>query len=140
MEKLKTYLRQILYRMKHDWFHYENILLIVCFVLCLGWTYGSIEAMSRNWTLSEILSEKEHELAVLEIEVETAQLENQYYSSEEYAELSARAKLNKKLPGETLIYLPENSEYAKEKHRKTTEKVEKERSNLSEWLTFLFGI
>lgn len=137
---MKTCLRQIIYRAKHDWFRYENILLIVCLVLCLSWTYGSIEAMSRNWTLSKILSDKEYELKVLEIEVGTTELENQYYSSEEYAELSARAKLNKKLPGETLVYLPDNSDYAKEKHTEEEKESEPEHSNLSEWLAFLFGI
>ena len=140
MEKIRTSCRRFLYRLKHDWLRFDDILLSICLILCLVWTYGSIASMSRNWELAKTLERKRYELAVLELEVETLELENAYYSSDEYAELSARAKLNKKLPGETLVYLPKNSSSAKNKHLSTLASAPVERSNLFEWLSFLFGI
>ena len=96
--------------------------------------------MSRNWKLSEKIETKKRELALLELEVETLELENDYYRSEEYEELSARAKQNKKLEGEELVYLPENSAEAKAKTYEKEKPKEKDPSNFSKWMSFLFGI
>ncbi len=102
----------------------------------------SITSMSRNWELEQTLAEKEREKVLLALEVETMGLENQYYASNEYQELSARLRQNKKATGETMVYLPENSDEAKNKHRdEMNETIEPEQpSNLSQWLSFLFGI
>lgn len=140
MAKLKTQVRRFFYNLKNNFFSFENIILFVALALCLGWTYGAISAMTRNWMLSRTYLEKEYEKKILELEVATLELENDYYSSEEYEELSARKNLNKKLPGETLIYLPKNSEAAKSKHQTDVEKAPPEKNNLSEWMAFLFGI
>lgn len=96
--------------------------------------------MTRSWQLSKKLQEKQYEEKILGLEIENLKLENAYYSSEEYQELSARKKLNKKLEGETLIYLPTNSEVAKTKHQVVAQDVKKENDNVLEWLEFLFGI
>lgn len=140
MEKFKTLARRFFYNIKHRWLVFDNLLPIICFSLCIFWTYGSITAMSRNWILAQTLADKQRELALITLEVETLELENDYYRSGEYAELSARAKLNKKLPGESLVYLPDSSDYAKNKHSKVSDDAYSEPSNLSQWLSFLFGI
>jgi len=140
MAKLKTAVRRFFYNLKNRYFTFENVVLLVAIAMCLGWTYGAISAMTRNWTLSRVLLEKEYKQKILELEVANLELENKYYASEEYEELSARKKLNKKLPGETLIYLNENSEEAKKKHEAKEKAPEPEKNNLSEWLAFLLGI
>lgn len=140
MQKLRTSLRKFVYNLKHSFFTFENVSLVIAIILCLGWTYGAINSMSRSWQLTKKLQEKKYELKILGLEIENLKLENIYYSSEEYQELSARQKLNKKLEGETMVYLPKNSEEAKTKHQKM-EKTEKTSSdNVSEWLEFLLGI
>ena len=138
MEKARTHLRRVRYNLKHNFFSFENILLFVAIALCLGWTYGAITSMSRNWQLSRTLLEKQYELKILE--VANLEFENKYYASEEYQELSARKKLNKKRAGETMVYLSKNSDEAKNKHQKIEQKSLEKKSNLSEWLAFLFGI
>lgn len=139
MEKLKTRFRRLIYSIKHDWLRFDNVILITAVVLCLGWTYGAIMSMSRNWELSQTLASRQYELAILKLEVANLELENQYYASEEYQELSARAKMNKKASGETMVYLPNNSEYAKNKHKNSTEKNLSEKTNFAQWLEFLLG-
>ena len=139
MNKLKTNLRRLIFKLKHEYFTFDNILVLAAIVLCFFWTYGSIAAMSRNWKQTEIIETKKKELALLELEVDTLKLENEYYNSEEYQELSARAKQNKKLEGENLVYLPENSIEAKSKTYKKEKVPEKEPSNFSQWMSFLFG-
>lgn len=87
----------------------------------------------------ERLGEEKRTLQLLSVEVDTLELENDYYRTEEFQELSARKLANKKLPGENLVYLPANSEYAKNKHTQVTiEKTDKELPNFNKWLKFLF--
>lgn len=142
MSNIKTKLRQFRYWLKHDLFVFDNVVILIAFAFCLAWTWGSISAMSRNWSLAQEITNRRHELALLELEVETLELENEYYASAEYQELAARKYQNKILPGETLVYLPENSYAARTKHghdTTTAAVTTAEASNLAQWLQFLFG-
>lgn len=144
MSEFKTKLRKIQYWIKNDLFTFERVVLVVAAGCCLAWTWGSIDAMSRNWTLAQELMERQREKAVLELEVETLELENEYYKSHEYQELAARKYQGKMLPGETMIYLPDNSETARTKHKTASDdsaasNIAATMSNLEQWLAFLFG-
>lgn len=87
----------------------------------------------------ERLGEENRKLQLLSVEVDTLELENDYYRTEEYQELAARKLANKQLPGEHMVYLPQNSDYAKKKHTEAVAaKPEQEISNFSKWLKFLF--
>lgn len=140
---LKTKLRKTGYWLKHDLFVFDNIVIIVAAICCLIWTWGSISSMTRNWSLAQEVASRQREKALLELEVETLELENEYYLSAEYQELAARKYQGKMLAGETMIYLPENSEAAKNKHKNSettdTTPAVAEASNFEQWLTFLFG-
>ncbi|MBR3254171.1 hypothetical protein IKF88_00345 [Candidatus Saccharibacteria bacterium] len=139
MNGIKTAFRRLKYRLRHDFFSIENVVLVIAIAMCLTWTYQSIEAMSRNWELSDRLNTDKKTLELLEVEVETVELENEYYVSNEYQELAARKFANKQLPGENMVALPENSEVAKNKHKVVTvAKEEKEYSNAEKWWMYLF--
>ena len=136
---MKDNFRRTKFRLKRDFFTIENVVLIVAIVLCLMWTYQSIAAMSRNWELSETLIMEKKELELLNIEVEAAELENEYYKTEEYQELIARKLLDKRLSGENMVVLPENSEVAKNKYKKENVRaVDKGYSNFEKWMMYLF--
>lgn len=135
---MKNKIKKTIYHLKRDFFAIENVVLMIAIILCLLWTYQSITAISRNWTLSERLSVEKKSLELLEVEIDTLELENAYYQTEEYQELAARRLASKQLPGEKLVYLPENSEVAKTKHQSTAKPVEKTYSNLDKWAHFLF--
>lgn len=139
MERIKTSFRRLNYRIKH-WFSSEHVIFIVAVSVCLVWTWSAISAMSRNWELEQRLVARRYELTLEQLEIDSIELENKYLASEEYQELSARAKQNKKLEGEFLVYLPDNSDYAKHKHEDAkVEEVVEEPSNFEQWFTFLFG-
>ena len=140
MNKIKTWVRRLKYYLKHDFLTIENVVLLFAIVLCLVWTYQSISAMSRNWELSERLTAERKELELVSVEVETAELENEYYNSAEYQELLARKNMDKQLPGEKMVVMPKNSEEAKNKHNDTIEVSvkEPEYSNFEKWMKFLF--
>lgn len=141
MNEIKTKLRQLSYKIRHGFLSVENVVLVVAIVLCLVWTYQSILSMSRNWELVERLNSERKALELAKVEVETAQLENEYYASYEYQELMARKLANKQLNGEKMVYLPENTEVAKNKHNVEEVKTqEKEYSNFEKWVMYLFPI
>lgn len=140
MNSLKQKARQTKYKMTRS-LTGKRAAVLIFIAACLAWTYGAIVSLSRNWELEQRLISKRREVRLLELEVETIELENQYYASEEYQELAARSKENKILPGETLVYLPKNSEEAKKKHEDAEVKISyAEPSNFRQWLSFLFGV
>ncbi len=121
----------------------ERILLAIVPVIFLFWMINSVTNISKNWALQQEVIEREAELAYMNLEVENYETENQYYSSEEYQELAARKLQNKKFKDEVLVYLPKNTERAKNKHRAATDeenRIKNEKSNLDQWLSFLFGL
>ena len=141
MPDLKTKCRRFYFKIKHDYLSFDNIIFVIAVIICFFWTYSSIVAMSRNWELSQRIATKERERDLLQLEVQTLELENEYYRSSEYQELSARAKQNKTLDGENLVYLPQNSEAAKNKYKTTSApESSNEPSNFSQWMSFLFGV
>lgn len=142
MSELKTKMRKTQYWLKHDLLVFDNVVLIIALVFCLIWTWGSISSMTRNWSLAQELMNRQREKALLELEVETLELENEYYLSEEYQELAARKYQGKMLPGETMVYLPEDSNKTNRDTEIAVEEVitTDTMSNLEQWLAFLFGI
>ena len=135
--------RKTRYWLKHNLLTTPKIMLAIIVGVCMAWTWGSISALSRNWSLAQELLERQREKMRLELEVETLELENEYYLSAEYQELAARRYHSKQLPGETMIYLPANSVAAKTKHQASTDANStpsiEEKSNFQQWLAFLFG-
>jgi len=121
----------------------EKLVLLSVPVLFAIFLVGSITSLTRNWTIRQEIIERETELAYLNLQVDNYELENQYYASEEYQELAARRLQNKKIKGETLVYLPRNTEKAKNKHRTASSEEQKllnEKSNFDQWLSFLFNL
>lgn len=144
MSELKTKMRKLQYWLTHDFLTLDRVVMVVAVICCLMWTWGSIDSMTRNWSLAQELMSRQREKALLELEVETLELENEYYQSAEYKELAARKYQGKMLPGETMIYLPDNSETARNKHKTQSDGettiASATMSNLEQWLAFLFGI
>ena len=138
MIDLGVKLRRLKYKLKHDFLTIENAVFVLAVFMCLTWTYQSIKAMTRNFELTERLNKERKSLELLAVEVEASELENEYISSVEYQELLARKNANKQLAGEHMVYLPENSEEAKSKHKVVVEKKEeKDYSNFEKWIMYL---
>ena len=121
----------------------EKLVVLAIPVLMLVWLVGSISSLSRNWNLQQEINERKTELEYLKLQVDSIELENEYYASEEYQELTARRLQDKKLAGETMIFLPENSQEAKKKHLEATKEqkgILNEKSNVEQWVNFLFSV
>jgi len=114
------------------------VVLVVALVFCASWVWASVTTMSRNWELEKKLEARKLQLAKLELEIAKMELEQEYYRTEEYQELMARAKQGKMLEGETMVVLPDNSRAAKEKYTQAAAAAVEEQSNFEIWMSFLF--
>jgi hypothetical protein len=142
-ERLEVKVRRLKAKLLQEILAPERLILLSVPILLVLFLFGSITSLTKNWGLRQEINEKQAELAYLSLQVENNELENQYYASEEYQELAARRLQNKKFAGETLVYLPSNTERAKSKHRaETTEEkmLKNEKSNFDQWLSFLFNL
>jgi hypothetical protein len=138
MEKMRTRVRQLVYRARKDYFTLNNVVLVVALVFCASWVWASVTTMTRNWELEKKLEARQLHFAKLKLEIANMELEQEYYRTEEYQELVARAKQGKMLEGETMVVLPENSRAAREKYARAEVAMVQDLSNFEAWMSFLF--
>ena len=141
-EQLRIRFNKFRFWLKTDVLNFNNILLLSIPFLFIVLLVASVGSIAKNWELQQQINAKKTEVGLLELDVNKKKLENQYFASDEYQELEARKLLGKKLPGEVMIDLPNNSEIAKNKHPKLTldERIEARKlSNFEQWIEFLFG-
>jgi cell division protein FtsB len=113
--------------------------LLVALLITLSWVWGTVQAIQQNFVLQQQVDGMGQEIAYQELENQTLQFENQYYSSKEYLDLSARAHLNKAGPGEKMLILPPNTVADTSPRQQQTVTPISKRSNFQQWLYFLFG-
>ncbi|MCL2451764.1 septum formation initiator family protein [Candidatus Saccharibacteria bacterium] len=113
----------------------NNIVLVVALLLALSWAWSTINVLSRNYDLERQVEQARLDTDIMKLQNENLRLEQVYYKTDEYLELSARKLLNKARPGEHLVMLP---------HTETTSTTPTavpvvEKSNFEQWMDFLFG-
>jgi cell division protein FtsB len=118
----------------------NNGVLFIALLIGASWAWSTIEAIQRNFKLQQQVDALTQQIAVQQLENKSQQLQNQYYQSSEYLELSARERLNKAQPGEKLVILPPNTVAVQpEPTAQTIEAPITSRSNFAQWMYFLFG-
>lgn len=141
MKKLNT--RKLIYTIRHRYLTFNNLVFLTAFLIALGWVWGSLNVMQRNYTLQKEVDLKRRQLQLAELQKQSIEFQNQYYETNEYRELAARESLGLVMPGEKLLILPENTEAAITADEDTPTVVasstQVQSSNLQQWLNFLFG-
>ncbi|HSE60988.1 MAG TPA: septum formation initiator family protein [Candidatus Saccharimonadales bacterium] len=118
----------------------NNGVLLVAVLIGSSWAWSTIEAIQRNFKLQQQVDSLAQQIAVQELENKSQSLQNQYYQSPEYLELSARERLGKAAPDEKLIMLPPNKvPVTAEEELQSSESPITSRSNFAQWMYFLFG-
>lgn len=137
----KIQIKRWLYHAKYRYVTVNNVVLAVALLIAFGWTWGSVSMMQRNYSLQRKLDDKQRQLTLHELEVDTLELQRNYYRSDEYQELAARRYLGLANKDEKLIVLPPNSEEAKKVDEQTdiTVVAQTKTSNLQQWMDFLSG-
>jgi len=117
-------------------------------VLVILVTYSSVGVIQDNYELEKQVAALKQQNEVAELRNTNIQLENQYYQTEQYLELSARKQFNKGSPGETLMLVPKSVALAKTSDIKiastpTRQQVAAEKPfyqrNLESWTDFFLN-
>lgn len=140
MKKINT--RKIYYHIRHRYFTMNNIVVAVALIIGASWAWGSIEMMQRNYNLQKELDTKLREQKLIELETQNLALQQRYYKSSEYQELSVRERVGLANPGEKALILPENTQAAKDADGAAAEisrQPSQPASNFQQWMNFLFG-
>ena len=119
----------------------NTVVILIGAIVVSGWVWGSITTMQRNYALQKEVDARERELALTQLEVDTMQLQKNYYASDEYKELAARERLGLAAPGEKVLLLPPNSAAAKATNitEKSPTATTRTLTNFEQWMLFLFG-
>ena len=134
-----TNLRRLYYHVRHNYITTNNIVVLIGLCIAASWAWGSVQAMERNYTLQKSVDYKQRELSLAKLEKAKLEYEKNYYSSDEYKELSAREKLGLVLPGEKVLILPPNTVAPDTARAQTFTPQVIEQSNMQQWVNFLSG-
>lgn len=120
----------------HDFWTPQRIIMAVVVVAVIIWIVSTIQVLNNNYNLQRQVDNANLDNQITELKNENLKLEQMYYQTDEYKELSARALLGRAQPGEHLVILPrvEHTDDAESSGVATVDK-----SNLDQWLDFLFG-
>jgi cell division protein FtsB len=80
--------------------------LFIVIVLLMSWS--GVKAIDTNYSLEKQISTLQQQSAVQKLENNNLQLQNQYYNSNQYLELSARQNFGLAAKGETELIVPQN--------------------------------
>jgi len=117
----------------------NNGVLLVALLITVSWAWGTVQAIQQNFELQQQVDSMAQQISYQQLQNETLKFENQYYTSNEYLELSARDHLNKANPGEKLLILPPTTVGDKAPADQPTVTPINKRSNFQQWMYFLFG-
>ena len=114
-------------------------------VLLVSWSI--LNVLQLNYDLEKQKTAQEQKNQLKKLENENLKLQNVYFESDEYLEISARRQLNKAAPGEELYLIPKSVAMAhtvdlpKSKRQIEQERLQnkpKYRRNLEAWRSFFF--
>lgn len=117
---------------------FNNGVLLIALIIAASWIWSTIEAISKNFVLQQQVDSLAQEVAVAELQNKSLQLQNNYYGSDQFLELSAREHLGLVSPGEKVVILPQNK--VQPLAQSTVEQSSNApKSNFEQWMYFLFG-
>lgn len=114
----------------------QRLIVLAIVVAVAGWMGMTIQVLNNNYNLQRQVDNAKLDNQIAELENQNLKLEQMYYKTDEYMDLSARSLLGKAQPGENLVLLPrvQHQETGSDDGSATVTK-----SNLDQWLDFLFG-
>src|SRR5579864_9293975 len=103
--KIKKYLEQLPWHMFRD-VRAIGLLTFLVIVLLISWS--GVKVIESNYALQQQISALQQQNQVQELENNNSKLQNEYYNTNQYLELSARQNFGLAAPGETELLVPKN--------------------------------
>ena len=133
--------QKLVYRIRHHVFTTNNIVALVALFIAVSWAWGSVNVLQRNYALQREIDDKNRDLKLTQLKVQTERFQQSYYKSDEYKELAVRQRLGLVFPDEKVLILPENSKEAalSDKRNDAERTITLQPTNVEQWMNFLFG-
>ena len=133
--------QKLLYRIRHRVFTTNNVVALVALFIAVSWAWGSVNVLQRNYALQREIDDKNRDLKLTQLKVQTERFQQSYYKSDEYKELAVRQRLGLVFPDEKVLILPENSKEAalSDKRNDAERTIALQPTNVEQWMNFLFG-
>jgi cell division protein FtsL len=105
LNKIKNYYQSIKW---HSQWNLRTLgqLFFLVIVLLISWS--GVKAIQSNYELQKQVTTLQQQNQVQQLENSNLQLQNNYYNTNQYLELSARQELGLGSPGETELIVPQN--------------------------------
>lgn len=117
----------------------QNAGLLIAVLIALNWVWGSVVTLQKNYKYQRQVDTNNQLIELRKLQNKTYEYQQAYYKSDEFLELSARAKLGLALPGERLVLLPSSEGIKDTDATKTVAAVSTvTESNFARWMRFLF--
>ena len=126
----------------------RNIGLYIFTIVILAITWSGVKTVQHNYELQKKISTLQQQNTVTDLENGNIALQNQYYKTNAFLELSARQQLGLAAPGETVYLIPQSvaMKYidksvadVQPKPKITTDSTTGYAKNLETWRDFLLG-
>jgi len=104
-EKIQTYLKSKQARQLVD---IRNIALYIFGLIVLAIAWSGARTVQSNYQLQKQISTLQQQNEVIHLQNNNDYLQNQFYQTNEYLELSARQNLGLAAPGEKVLLVPKN--------------------------------
>lgn len=105
LEKIKTIFKHSYWQQFRD---ARAIGLAVFGVIALMVTWSGIKSVQTNYGLQKEISRLQQENSVTQLKVNNLKLQNEYYKTDQYLELTARREFGLAAPGEKVLLVPKN--------------------------------
>lgn len=144
LEKIKNRLHRVPIQQFKD---VRVLGLMVFGVLVVLASWSGVSVIEANYVLMQQASQLDQQNQIQQLTNNNLKLQNEYYTTDTYLELTARKQLGKGAPGETLLLVPKSVAlaHAKELPNQPEEEISKkddERSgsakNFQDWMSFIF--
>lgn len=86
----------------------RNIGLYIFGIIVLAIAWSGAKTVQNNYELQKQINTLQQQNAVLSLQNDNAGLQNQFYNTKEYLDLSARQELGLASPGEQVLLVPES--------------------------------
>ena len=122
------------------------LFLAVMVVISLSVFWNGARIVQQNFELSQKVAQIENENEVIELENRNKELKNEYYKTDEFAEITARRVFGKAAAGEKVYIVPESvalnalsQQPEDEVDEDEFREVPKYQRNLEAWVNIYFG-
>jgi len=130
---------------KNKWFDSKNLPLYIFLLIVLAVCWSGMKTIQTNYELQRQINGLKQQNAVIQLQNENTKLQNTYYQTEQYLDLSARQNLGLAAPGEKVLLVPKSTalKYVDQSLSPTPTNASSSESgyiqNIKAWRDFLLG-